>query len=220
MSSLLIRHAARRRGRDVAGRAADPILGAALTLLGMPHGDVAITQLLRDAQGGGDGAADRLAQAVYAELRRTAAAYLRRERADHMLQPTALVHDVFLRLVDQRRVEWRSRTQFFAVAAQMMRRMLVDHARRARAAKRGGRLVTLDDALPDAAARSVDVIRVDDALEALAAIDARQARIVELRFFAGLTIDETADALGVSPITVSREWAVARAWLHAELTRD
>jgi RNA polymerase sigma-70 factor, ECF subfamily len=179
-----------------------------------------ITQLLHDVRAEREGAVDRLATAVYEELHRVAAAYLRRERAGHTLQPTALVHDAFLRLVDQRRVEWRNRTQFFAVAAQMMRRMLVDHARRGQTAKRGGHLVTLDETLVDPSANAVDVIRVDEALDALAKVDPRQARIVELRFFAGLTLDETAEALGISPITVSREWAVARAWLHAELTRD
>ena len=180
-----------------------------------------ITQLLQDVRAEREGAVDRLATAVYEELHRVASSYLRRERADHTLQPTALVHDAFLRLVDQRRVEWRNRTQFFAVAAQMMRRILVDHARRSQTAKRSGRLVTLDDtvgdALDDHAARAADVLRVDEALDALANVDPRQARIVELRFFAGLTLDETAEALGVSPVTVSREWAVARAWLHAEL---
>jgi len=182
-----------------------------------------ITQLLQDVRAEREGAVDRLATAVYEELHRVASAYLRRERADHTLQPTALVHDAFLRLVDQRRVEWRNRTQFFAVAAQMMRRILVDHARRSQTAKRSGQLVTLDeglDALSDHSARAADVLRVDEALDALAKVDPRQARIVELRFFAGLTLDETAEALGVSPVTVSREWAVARAWLHAELLGD
>jgi RNA polymerase sigma factor (TIGR02999 family) len=185
-----------------------------------------ITQLLQDVRAEREGAVDRLATAVYEELHRVASAYLRRERAGHTLQPTALVHDAFLRLVDQRRVEWRNRTQFFAVAAQMMRRILVDHARRSQTAKRSGQLVTLDDgvdgvdALADHSARAADVLRVDEALDALAKVDPRQARIVELRFFAGLTLDETAEALGISPVTVSREWAVARAWLHAELLGD
>ncbi len=183
-----------------------------------------ITQLLHDAQGAcadtRDGAVDRLAAAVYDELHVVASTYLRRERGDHTLQPTALVHDAFLRLVEQRRATWQNRTQFFAVAAQAMRRLLVDHARRANAARRNGEHVTLDGALADVPERSLDIERVDNALEALARLDARQARVVELRFFAGLTIDETAAALDIAPITVSREWAVARAWLHAELSRE
>ena len=181
-----------------------------------------ITQLLHDVREAGTDArplaVDRLAAAVYDELYRVADAYLRRERADHTLQPTALVHDAFLRLVEQRRANWQNRTQFFAVAAEQMRRLLVDHARRTQTAKRAGQLITLD---PDAPhhddGRAGDVLRVDEALRALARVDPRQARIVELRFFTGLTIEETAAALGVAPITVSREWAVARAWLYAEL---
>lgn len=186
----------------------------------MPETPSSITQLLQDVRDRRDGAVDRLASAVYQELHRVAAAYLRRERPDHSLQPTALVHDAFLRLVEQRRATWQNRTQFFAVAAQMMRRILVDHARRNGAAKRAAQLVTLGDHVPDAEDRIADVLRVDEALDALAVVDPRQARIVELRFFAGLTLDETAEALGISPITVSREWAVARAWLHAELLQD
>jgi RNA polymerase sigma factor (TIGR02999 family) len=146
--------------------------------------------------------------------------FLHRERVGHTLQPTALVHDAFLSLVHQRRAHWENRTQFFAVAARQMRRLLVDHARRAAATKRGAALlVTLDDALAVSDdAQRLDIVRVSDALEALATFDERQARIVELRFFAGLTVDETAEALGISAITVSRDWAVARAWLFAELT--
>ena len=180
-----------------------------------------ITQLLRHVREADNDArslaVDRLAAAVYDELYRVADAYLRRERADHTLQPTALVHDAFVRLVEQRRARWQNRTQFFVVAAEQMRRLLVDHARRAQAAKRGGQLVTLDPDLPDAGP-AADVLRVDEALRALARVDPRQARIVELRFFTGLTVEETAEALGIAPVTVSREWAVARAWLSAELT--
>ena len=180
-----------------------------------------ITQLLHDVREAGDDArpraVDRLAAAVYDELYRVADAYLRRERADHTLQPTALVHDAFLRLVEQRRARWQNRTQFFVVAAEQMRRLLVDHARRAQAGKRVGQLVTLDPDAPHDEGRAADVLRVDEALQTLARVDPRQARIVELRFFTGLTIEETAEALGIAPITVSREWAVARAWLYAEL---
>ncbi|HEY0778145.1 MAG TPA: ECF-type sigma factor [Gemmatirosa sp.] len=180
-----------------------------------------ITQLLHDVRDAGADArplaVDRLAAAVYDELYRVADAYLRRERTDHTLQPTALVHDAFLRLVEQRRAHWQNRTQFFAVAAEQMRRLLVDHARRTQAGKRAGQLVTLDPEQPGTAERTADVLRVDEALQALARVDPRQARIVELRFFTGLTIEETAAALGIAPVTVSREWAVARAWLYAEL---
>ncbi len=179
-----------------------------------------ITLLLQRAQRGEDDAIDQLARAVFDELHRVASVFLRRERSDHTLQATALVHDAFLALVDQRRATWENRTQFFSVAARQMRRILVDHARRAAATKRDpGLLITLDDGVDVADdTQRLDVIRVDDALQALAAFDERQARIVELRFFAGLTVEETARALGLSAITVSRDWAVARAWLYAELT--
>ncbi len=179
-----------------------------------------VTLLLQQAQRGDKGAIDQLARAVFDELHRVASVFLRRERPDHTLQATVLVHDAFLALIDQQRATWDNRTQFFAVAARQMRRILVDHARRAAAVKRDpGLLITLDDSIdvPDDTHR-LDVIRVDDALEALAVFDERKARIVELRFFAGLTVEETAQALGISTITVSRDWAVARAWLYAELT--
>jgi RNA polymerase sigma-70 factor, ECF subfamily len=174
------------------------------------------------AWGGGDAdAGERLLPVVYEELRRQAARAMRREAGEHTLQATALVHEAYLRLVDQRRVEWRSRAQFFGVAAQMMRRVLVDHARGRLAAKRGGgaRRVTLDGQGADAAApdADVDVLALHEALERLAVLDPDQARLVELRYFAGLGIEETAEALGVSPATVKREWAVARAWLRREL---
>ena len=180
-----------------------------------------ITQLLHAVRDADEAtrprAVDRLAAAVYDELYRVADAYLRRERANHTLQPTALVHDAFLRLVEQRRAHWQNRTQFFVVAAGQMRRLLVDHARRAQAAKRAGQHVTLDPELAEDVTETADVLRVDHALRALARLDPRQARIVELRFFTGLTVDETALALGVSPKTVKREWTLARTWLYAEL---
>src|SRR5688572_31261383 len=181
-----------------------------------------VTQLLV-AWGAGDAAAaDRLVPAVYAELRRQAARAMRREGCENTLQTTALVHEAYLRLVDQRRVVWRSRAHFFGVAAQLMRRILVDHARGRHAAKRGGglRQLTLGDAdsareAPDDS--GVDVLVLHEALERLAAIDPYQARIVELRYFGGLTIEDTAEALDASPATIKREWAVARAWLRREL---
>lgn len=177
-----------------------------------------VTELLRAARSGEPGAADRLAAVVYDELHTLAQGYMRRERPDHTLQPTALVNEAFLRLMGQERVDWANRSQFFGVAAQIMRRLLVDYARRAAATRRdGGTPVTLDDAL-DLGARGTEVLRVSDALDALAAVDPRQARVVELRFFVGLTLDETAEVLGISPATVSREWTLARAWLHSELS--
>ncbi len=186
-----------------------------------PDSGPSVTELLNSARAGNPGAGDRLASAIYDELRRLAASYMKRERAEHTLQPTALVNEAFLRLMGPRRTDWVDRAHFFGVAAQMMRRILVDHARRSGAAKRGaGNAITLDDALPDPAAATLDVLRVNDALGALAAIDPRQARIVELRFFVGLSIEETAELIGISPATVSREWALAKAWLQSELSDE
>ncbi|MDQ6736376.1 MAG: sigma-70 family RNA polymerase sigma factor [Gemmatimonadota bacterium] len=183
--------------------------------------DPTVTELLQAVRAGDDGAPDRLAASIYDELRRLAASYMRRERPDHTLQPTALVHEAFMRLIGTENTAWEDRAHFFAVASQVMRRILVDHARRSRTLKRDhGYGVTLDDSVPDPATTSLDVLRVNDALTALAAIDPRQARIVEMRFFVGLTIDETAEVLGISPATVSREWTLARAWLHSDLSRD
>jgi RNA polymerase sigma factor (TIGR02999 family) len=163
---------------------------------------------------------------AYEELRRLAAGYLSRERPDHTLQPTALVHEAYIRLTEQRGVLWRNRSHFLGVAATMMRRILVNHAEAHRAAKRGGgeTRVTLDTSVGGAAegedGSAVDVLALDTALTALADVDARAAQVVELRFFAGLSIEETAEVLGVSPATVKREWLVARTWLRREVTRD
>ncbi len=156
---------------------------------------------------------------VYAELRSLARRYLRRERSDHTLQATALVHEAYLRLVDQRGVTWQNRAHFFGVAAQAMRRILVDHARRHHAAKRGGPAfkISLDDVVVAAQERSDDVLALDDALTRLTALDPRQGQIVELRVFSGLTVEETAEALGISPATVKREWMSAKAWLTREV---
>jgi RNA polymerase sigma-70 factor, ECF subfamily len=179
-----------------------------------------VTGLLH-AWGAGDGAAlEALLPAVYDELRRQARRALRRERIGHTLQPTALVHEAYLRLVDQSRARWENRAQFFAVAAQAMRRILVDHARTRGRAKRGGGVtpVTLADAdAPAASTTGVDALALDDALTRFAALDPRKARLVELRFFAGLSIPEAAAVIGVSEATAVREWAVARAWLRREL---
>ena len=165
---------------------------------------------------------ERLVAAVYPELRAIAASYLRRERPGHTLQPTALVNEAYMRLVDQRRVTWQNRAHFFSVAASLMRRILVDHARAKRAEKRAGSYtrVTFDDARVPAAERDVDLVALDDALSDLAAKDPELARLVELRYFAGLTTKETAEVLGVSTSTVEREWVAARAWLYRALTKE
>jgi RNA polymerase sigma-70 factor (ECF subfamily) len=180
-----------------------------------------ITQLLRRVSATGGEGLDELLDVVYAELRRQAARYLRRERKNHTLQPTALVNEAFMKLVDQRNVQWQNRAHFFGVAAQAMRRIVIDHARARQRVKRGGvqQAVTLDEAMIAAESRSIDVLALDEALNRLAALDERQAKIVELRYFAGLSVEETADVTGLSPATIKREWAMARAWLHAELTK-
>ncbi len=158
---------------------------------------------------------------VYDELRRIAASYLRGERPDHTLQPTALVHEAYLRLVDQRRIDYGNRAQFLGVAAQMMRRILTNHARARQAAKRGGTdavRLSLDEALDFYEARDINVIAVDEALKELALLDPRQAQIVELRFFGGLTMEEVAQVLSLSVATVNREWATARLWFKLQLS--
>ena len=178
-----------------------------------------LTALLR-AWSGGDAAAEaKLLPLVYEQLRRQAAHQLRRERPGHSLSPTAVVHELYLRLVPQQRAAWANRSQFFAVASRLIRRVLVDHARERGAAKRAGdwQRVTLVEDLAGTAGRDVDLLALDRALEELAALDPRRARLVELRYFGGLTLDETAAALEVSAATVSREWQLARAWLHRRL---
>ena len=180
-----------------------------------------VTGLLLAWGRGDQSAADRLVPAVYEELRRHAERAMRREGGEHTLQATALVHESYLRLVDQRRVEWRNRAHFFAIASTVMRRILVDHARARLTAKRGGGAVPVSlagaqPATPEGTDEA-DLLALHDALEKLAALDPDQARLVELRYFGGLTIEETAEALSVSPATVKREWALARAWLRREL---
>lgn len=179
-----------------------------------------VTLLLADVRAGRAGAADRLFPLVYDELRRLAASYLRRERRDHTLQPTALVHEAFLRLVGAEDQRWESRAHFLAVAARAMRRILIDHARGRHAQKRGGKAakVSLADLDQPAVDRDDYLIALDEALERLGRLDERQARVVELRFFGGLTIEEAAAVLGVSHATVERDWNVAKAWLHREVT--
>jgi RNA polymerase sigma-70 factor, ECF subfamily len=178
-----------------------------------------VTALLADWSRGDRDALTELLPLVYAELRHIAARQLGRERTGHTLQPTALVHEVYLRLVDQRRVAWQDRAHFFGVAAQIMRRILVDHARRHTAAKRGDGVahVALDDVLEETASAAVDILTLDHALGRLEAVDADLSRLVELRAFAGLTIEEAAHVLKVSPSTAKRDWRTAKAWLTREL---
>jgi RNA polymerase sigma-70 factor (ECF subfamily) len=181
-----------------------------------PSSDV--TRMLREWSAGDPSAADRLLPVVYAELRRLAAGYLKRERTGHTLQPTALVNEAWMRLAGQN-APWQNRAHFLGVAAGAMRRVLVDHARRRQARKRGGGdlRVTLTDAAAPGGGNEIDLVRLDEALERLAALDERQAKMVTMRFFAGLTVEETAEALGVSEKTVKRDWAAAKAYLHREL---
>jgi RNA polymerase sigma factor (TIGR02999 family) len=178
-----------------------------------------ITHLLNEWSDGDRQALDKLTPLVYEELRQQAARYLRRERPGHTLQTTALIHEAYLRLIDAKDVHWQSRAHFFAIAANIMRRILVDHARRRDADKRGGSQIRVrpDEAFGVVNAIDVDLLAIDEALSRLETMDPQQARVVELRFFSGLTVEETAAALGVSPKTVKRDWSVARAWLRREI---
>ncbi len=179
-----------------------------------------VTQMLHDWSDGDQEVLDKLIPIVYEELRRQAARYLRRERPGHTLQTTALIHEAYLRLIDQKNVRWQNRAHFYAISAQLMRRILVDHARSRQAAKRGGSDIKLplEEAIIASEGREVDLVALDEALERLAAIDQQQSRVVELRFFSGLSVEETAEVLGVSPRTVKRDWNVAKAWLRREIS--
>jgi len=185
-----------------------------------PSGDV--TRLLVDWSNGDEDALARLTPLVYEELHGLARRYMRRERGDHTLQATALVHEAFVRLVDQKQVHWRNTLHFTALAAQIMRRILIDHARSHRYAKRGSGApkVSLDDAPPIAAEASPDLLEVDEALDRLSEVDPQLARIVELRFFGGMKNEEIAEVLGISVPTVTRRWRMAKAWLFRHLTGD
>ena len=176
-----------------------------------------LTALLREASRGDRVALDRLMPVVYSELRKLASSYLREERSDHTLQPTALVHEAYLRLSNQRDVEWQNRAHFFGIAAQMMRRILVDHASKRQEAKRDAAAWRVSTAEFDASENAPELLALDRALGELEQIDPQQARIVELRFFAGLTVEETAEVAGISPRTVKREWRTAKAWLRREM---
>lgn len=179
-----------------------------------------VTQLLASWSNGDQAARDRLMSVVYEELHRLARRYMRRESPSHTLQTSALLNEAFLRLVDQKNVKWQNRAHFYGIAAQMMRRILVDYARSRKYSKRGGgvRALSLDEALIVSDKRSAEVVAVHEALDELAKFDARKGQIVELRFFGGLSIEETAGVLGVSPGTVMRDWTLAKAWLHKEMS--
>ncbi len=183
-----------------------------------------VTQLLIRYGAGDPKAVEALLPAVYQELKRLAQAYMRRENSQHTLQATALVHEAYLKLIDQHSVQWKNRAHFFGVAAQIMRRILVDHARSKHADKRGGKdvRVAFDEAMHAKKSESVDadLLALDAALERLAAIDPRQAQVVELRYFGGLSIEETAEVLKTSPATVKRDWTMAKAWLHREVKSE
>jgi RNA polymerase sigma-70 factor, ECF subfamily len=179
-----------------------------------------ITHLLIELSNGNRVTVDLLLPMIYDELRRLAVGYLRRERSDHTLQATALVHEAYLKLVDQSRVNWQNRAHFFGVAAQIMRRLLVDYARKHNAEKRGAdfQKLTLDENVDKAVERSEEILALDRALETLAQIDETKARVVELRYFGGLTVEETAEVMGVTPITIKRHWRMAKAWLYGQMT--
>ena len=187
------------------------------------HSPHEITDLLHQWRNGDERALNDLLTVIYPELHRLARGYMRRERHGHTLQTTALINEAYLRLARQRRIDWRSRAQFFGIAAQFMRRILVDHARAQHYAKRGGPglvVVPIDEAILFAPDRAPALLALDAALKQLAALDGRKARVVELRYFGGLTIKETADLLDLAPITVMRDWSFARAWLKRELGGD
>jgi RNA polymerase sigma factor (TIGR02999 family) len=180
-----------------------------------------VTRLLVRLTDGDRGVLDELLPVVYGELRKLASSYLRRERVGHTLQPTALVHEAYMRLVDQTQVQWQNRAHFFGVAAQMMRRILVDHARAHEAEKRGGEFqkLSLDENIDVSGERDVNLVALDDALNLLAEVDPQKMKIVELRFFGGLSVEETAEVLGVSAPTVKRQWRMAKAWLYGQVKR-
>jgi RNA polymerase sigma factor (TIGR02999 family) len=198
---------------------ASDALGANLVAHELPS---QVTRLLQDWRAGERSASDALLPLVYDELRRQAHHHLRNERPHHTLQSAALVNEVYLRLVAQNLPKWKSRAHFFAIAAQLMRQILVDYARRHRASKRasGVCMLTLDDAVALPQRKNVDVVALDDALNALAEVDPRQSRVVELRFFAGLSLEETSEVMGIATATVQRDWTAARAWLHREISRS
>jgi len=181
-----------------------------------------ITQLLVDWSNGNQAALDQLMPLVYTELRQLAHRYMRRERLGHTMQTTALIHEAYLRLVDQTKVRWENQAHFFGIAARLMRQILIEHARSHTRAKRGGGAVTLslDEAALVSQARAAELLALNDALERLAVVDPRKSRVVELRFFGGLSVEETARVLNIAPNTVLRDWRLAKAWLHREISHE
>jgi RNA polymerase sigma-70 factor (ECF subfamily) len=181
--------------------------------------DSEVTDLLVKLSRGDQAAASKIIPVVYGELRRLARYYMRHERPDHTLQTTALVHEAYLHLIEQRQTNWQNRAHFFGIAAQLMRRILLDHARAYHAGKRGGghEKLPLEEAFVFSPEKSAELIALDQALDRLAKLSSRQSRIVELRFFGGLSVEETAEVIGIAPKTVKRDWSVARAWLHREI---
>jgi RNA polymerase sigma factor (TIGR02999 family) len=181
-----------------------------------------VSQLLRAWSGGDQTALNRLVPLVYAELRRMARRYMGRQQAGHTLQTTALINEAYLRLVDKREAQWQNRAHFFGVAAKVMRSILVDYARAQQAAKRGGEfhLISLDEAATVSMERTAEIVALNDALDGLAAFDKRKSQVVEMRYFGGLTVEETAEVLKVSPETVARDWRLARTWLLRELSKS
>jgi RNA polymerase sigma-70 factor (ECF subfamily) len=181
-----------------------------------------VTQLLIDWSNGNQAALDRLMPLVDKELHRLAHYYMQRENAGHTLQTTALVNEAYLKLIDQKHVHWKNRTHFFALSSQLMRRILVDHARSRQTAKRGGdaKKISFDEALDVSSERGADLVALDEALSKLTSIDTRKGQVVELRFFGGLSVEETAEALQISAVTVTREWSMAKAWLYNSLSND
>jgi RNA polymerase sigma factor (TIGR02999 family) len=181
-----------------------------------------VTRLLQEMTDGNEGAPEALLPLVYDELKKLAAAYMRNEREGHTLQTTALVHEAYVRMVDWKEAGWKNRSHFFAVAAKMMRQILVDYARRHRSEKRGsgGPKIALDEAITFAAEKDLDLFALDEALTKLESFDQRQCRIIEMRFFGGLTIEETAEVMKLSPATVKNDWTMARTWLYNQLRSD
>jgi RNA polymerase sigma-70 factor, ECF subfamily len=196
-------------------------VGSGEGTVSMDSSSIDVTVLLKELSNGNQKVLAELIPVVYDELRRLAAYYLRRERSDHTLQATALVHEAYLRLVDQRQVDWKNRNHFFGVAAQLMRRVLLMHAREHHAEKRGGGVqkISLEDAAVFSPGQAEELVFLDELLTRLAALDPQQARIVEFRFFAGLSVEETADLMKLSSATVKRDWAMAKAWLAREMAR-
>jgi len=208
-------------GRGLRANSALPIITPKVFPMS-ERGPSEITQMLIELTGGNKEVVNQILPHIYDELRRLAGSYLRRERSDHTLQPTALVHEAYMKLIDQKKVKWQNRAHFFGIAAQVMRRILMDHARKHSAEKRGGEAEKLpieEEILVVSHGRSAELLALDEALEKLAQFDETKAKIVELRYFGGLSIEETAEVMGVSVPTVNRHWRMAKAWLHAEVSR-